>query len=81
MGIDEPDIDPERFLEDVEMRVGTVVSVAEAGTTVDATAAPEDFLQEAASRMLREDVSHLPVIADDDLVGMLSKTDVTDSQS
>jgi tRNA-binding protein len=29
MGIDEPDIDPEQFLEDVEMRVGTVVSVAE----------------------------------------------------
>jgi tRNA-binding protein len=27
MGIDEPDIDPEQFLEDVEMRVGTVVSV------------------------------------------------------
>ena len=24
MGIDEPDIDPTRFLEDVEMRVGTV---------------------------------------------------------
>ena len=24
MGIDEPDIDPARFLEDVEMRVGTV---------------------------------------------------------
>jgi tRNA-binding protein len=29
MGIDEPNIDPEQFLEDVEMRVGTVVSVAE----------------------------------------------------
>jgi len=28
MGIDEPDIDPARFLEDVEMRVGTVRSVA-----------------------------------------------------
>jgi tRNA-binding protein len=26
MGIDEPDIDPERFLADVEMRVGEVVS-------------------------------------------------------
>jgi tRNA-binding protein len=26
MGIDEPDIDPARFLEDVEMRVGTVRS-------------------------------------------------------
>jgi tRNA-binding protein len=29
MGIDEPDIDPARFLEDVEMRVGTVRSVRE----------------------------------------------------
>jgi len=29
MGIDEPDIDPARFLEDVEMRVGTVVSAAD----------------------------------------------------
>jgi len=29
MGIDEPDIDPEQFLEDVEMRVGTIVSVDE----------------------------------------------------
>jgi len=27
MGFDEPDIDPAAFLEDVEMRVGTVVSV------------------------------------------------------
>jgi tRNA-binding protein len=27
MGIDEPDIDPETFLSDVEMRVGEVVSV------------------------------------------------------
>jgi len=29
MGIDEPDIEPAQFLEDVEMRVGTVRSVAE----------------------------------------------------
>jgi tRNA-binding protein len=29
MGIDEPNIDPEQFLEDVEMRVGTVRSVAD----------------------------------------------------
>jgi tRNA-binding protein len=29
MGIDQADIDPGQFLEDVEMRVGTVVSVAE----------------------------------------------------
>lgn len=27
MGIDEPDIDPAAFLEDVEMRVGTVIDV------------------------------------------------------
>ena len=27
MGIEEPDIDPAQFLEDVEMRVGTVTSV------------------------------------------------------
>jgi len=29
MGIDEPDIDPAQFLENVEMRVGTVTDVAE----------------------------------------------------
>jgi hypothetical protein len=29
MGIEEPDIDPGTFLDDVEMRVGTVVSVEE----------------------------------------------------
>jgi len=29
MGIEEANIDPETFLEDVEMRVGTVVSVAD----------------------------------------------------
>ncbi len=29
MGIDEPDINPERFLEDVEMRVGEIISVEE----------------------------------------------------
>ncbi|MFB6143295.1 MAG: tRNA-binding protein [Halorientalis sp.] len=28
MGIEEPDVDPETFLEDVEMRVGTVRSAA-----------------------------------------------------
>jgi tRNA-binding protein len=28
MGIEEPDIDPERFLSDVEMRVGTAVECA-----------------------------------------------------
>lgn len=27
MGIDEPDIDPERFLEDIEMRIGEIVDV------------------------------------------------------
>lgn len=29
MGIEEADIDPKRFLEDVEMRIGTIVSVAD----------------------------------------------------
>ena len=29
MGIDEPDIEPAQFLEDVEMRVGTVTSAEE----------------------------------------------------
>jgi tRNA-binding protein len=29
MGINEPEIDPERFLEDVEMRIGEIVSVEE----------------------------------------------------
>ena len=29
MGIDEPDIDPERFLDDVEMRIGEISSVEE----------------------------------------------------
>ncbi|GAA0461816.1 tRNA-binding protein [Halococcus dombrowskii] len=29
MGIDEPDIDPERFLDDVEMRIGEIVAVEE----------------------------------------------------
>ncbi|WP_256686641.1 tRNA-binding protein [Halococcus qingdaonensis] len=27
MGIDEPDIDPERFLDDIEMRIGEIVAV------------------------------------------------------
>jgi tRNA-binding protein len=27
MGIDEPDIDPERFFEDIEMRIGEIVAV------------------------------------------------------
>jgi tRNA-binding protein len=29
MGIDEPEIDPERFLDDVEMRIGEIVAVEE----------------------------------------------------
>lgn len=27
MGIDEPDIDPERFLSDIEMRIGEIISI------------------------------------------------------
>lgn len=59
----------------------SALSVAEVATPVEATVSPDGYLQEAASRMLREDVSHLPVVEGDELVGMLSKTDVTASRS
>jgi CBS domain-containing protein len=57
------------------------LAVTDATTDVILTVAPDQFRHEAASKMLAEDISHLPVTEGDDLVGMLTKTDVTESRS
>lgn len=62
-------------------RVPSELSVTDVATEVTTTAAPDQSLRTAASLMLRNDSSHLPVTEDGSLVGMLSKTDVTQSRS
>jgi CBS domain-containing protein len=56
-----------------------VVRVVSEGA--DTTAGPDDYLQEAASAMLRHGISHLPVVDDGDLVGIITTTDITERQT
>lgn len=62
-------------------RAPSELSVTDVATEVTATVGPDQSLRAAASLMLRHDSSHLPVTDDGALVGMLSKTDVTQSRS
>ena len=56
-------------------------SAAGAATEINQTAGPDDYLQEAASAMLRHGISHLPVVDDGDLVGIITTTDITERQT
>ncbi|MFT4880469.1 MAG: CBS domain-containing protein [Natronomonas sp.] len=56
----------------------TEIPAAEAATEISQTATPDDYLQEAASAMLRHGISHLPVVDGDDLVGIITTTDITE---
>lgn len=65
MGIDEPDIDPERFLSDVEIRIGEIVSVeAFPEARKDVYKLEVDFGSET-----RQSAAGLTMYAKDDLLG------------
>lgn len=53
------------------------VSVAEVMTREVITTAPEDSVRDAARLMAQHWIRHLPVVQDDELVGILSQRDVT----
>jgi CBS domain-containing protein len=53
------------------------LSASDAATDLVVTAEPDQPLTQAAATMLSHGSSHLPVIEDGELVGILSKTDIT----
>lgn len=53
------------------------LSVGAVATDVTTTIGPETTLTQAASAMLRNDSSHLPVVDGDEIIGILSQTDIT----
>lgn len=54
----------------------SALTAADAATTVIATVDPDLPLTQAASTMLRHDSSHLPVVDGEEIVGILSQTDI-----
>lgn len=59
----------------------TQLSVGDAATEVTTTIEPTQHIKDAASTMLQTEVSYLPVIDDGEIVGLLSKTDITESKT
>jgi CBS domain-containing protein len=57
------------------------LTVGDVATEEVETAEPDQFLQEVAAVMLQAGISHLPVVEDGELIGMLSKTDIAASRS
>ena len=61
-----------------ENSVSTDVTVEEYMTSEVVTVSPEASLQDAAVKMITAGIQHLPVTnGDDEMVGMLSTTDIT----
>ncbi len=60
-----------------EGRDPTAVEVAAVMTESVETVPPELFLEEVAAMMTSLEINHLPVVDDDDYVGMISSTDIT----
>lgn len=53
--------------------------VDDASTEVTTTINPTQHIKDAASTMLQEGISYVPVTDEGDIVGVLSKTDLTES--
>jgi acetoin utilization protein AcuB len=51
-------------------------TVEDAMTSDPVTVAPDETIQEAAERMLENQVSGLPVVENDHLVGILTESDI-----
>jgi CBS domain-containing protein len=65
-----PDVDMTTRLEMSARTVGDVM------TSDPLTVAPDDTIQEAAERMLENQVSGLPVVENDRVVGILTESDI-----
>ncbi len=52
-------------------------TVSDYMTTGVVTISPDQSLQDAAAEMITKGIQHLPVTDDDEMVGMLSTTDIT----
>ena len=55
--------------------------VDDAATAVTTTIEPTQHIKDAASTMLQEGISYVPVTDEGDIVGVLSKTDLTESSA
>lgn len=55
--------------------------VDDAATELMTTINPTQHIKDAASTMLQEEISYVPVTDEGDLVGVLSKTDITESNT
>ncbi|WP_336326061.1 CBS domain-containing protein [Halovenus sp. HT40] len=55
--------------------------VDDAATEVTTTINPTQHIKDAASTMLQEKISYVPVTDEGDIVGVLSKTDITESNT
>lgn len=59
----------------------SALTVSDAATTVTTTVEPDQHIKDAASTMLKDKTSHLPVIEDGEVIGMLTKTHITKSSA
>ncbi len=57
------------------------LGVDDAVTEVTTTIQPTQHIKDAASTMLQEGISYVPVTESGDIVGLLSKTDITESNT
>nr|WP_233739835.1 CBS domain-containing protein [Halovenus carboxidivorans] len=64
-----------------EGRDTSELHVDDAATEVTATINPTQHIKDAASTMLQEGISYVPVTEDGEIVGILSKTDITESST
>lgn len=57
------------------------LTVADAATKVTTTVEPDQHIKDAASTMLKENTSHIPVMDGDEAIGMLTKTHITKNRA
>lgn len=57
------------------------LGIDEAVTEVTTTIEPTQHIKDAASTMLQEGISYVPVTDSGEIVGLLSKTDITESNT
>jgi CBS domain-containing protein len=59
----------------------STLHVDDAATAVTTTIQPTQHIKDAASTMLQDGISYVPVINDGEIVGILSKTDLTEGNA
>lgn len=66
------------FIAAVSAGVDSAATVAEYMATDVVTVEPDVTVSGAAAEMFGNDISHLPVVEDDDIVGIVTATDITE---